>query len=119
MTPSTTSKTKDAAKTKLCTVLEHHISTKNQQLDFSNFYCSIVRSYSSIWCLIIKSGSKMVKISNVSYENKIHRSDSPFNDNSKNITFLAREVLILGKERPENLEKMAKSRESIVMQIRE
>ena len=38
-------------------------------------------------CLIIKSGSKMVKISNASYENEIHRIDSPFNENSKNIIF--------------------------------
>ena len=29
----------------------------------------------------------MVKISNASYENEIHRIDSPFNDDSKNITF--------------------------------
>ena len=27
----------------------------------------------------------MVKISNASYENKIHRVDSPFNEDSKNI----------------------------------
>ena len=29
----------------------------------------------------------MVKISNASYENEIHRVDSPFNKNSKNIIF--------------------------------
>ena len=29
----------------------------------------------------------MVKISNASYENEIHRVDSPFNEDSKNIFF--------------------------------
>ena len=29
----------------------------------------------------------MVKISNASYENEIHRLDSPFNEDSKNIIF--------------------------------
>ena len=72
---------------KLYTVIVRHIFTKNQQLDFPNFHCSIVRSYCSIWCLIIKSGSKMVKISNASNENEIHRVDSPFNEDSKNIFF--------------------------------
>ena len=103
---------------KLCTVIVRHISTKNQQLDFQNFHCSIVCSCCSIWCLIIKSESKMVKISNASYENKIHRVDSPFNEDSKNI-ILAREALISGEGRPENLWKMAKTGKPIVMQIRE
>ena len=64
-----------------------HISTKTQQLDLPNFYCSIVCSYCSVVCLIIKSGSKMVKISNASYENEIHRIDSPFTEDSKTIIF--------------------------------
>ena len=34
---------------------------------------------------MIKSGSKMVKISNASYENEIHRVDSPFTEDSKHI----------------------------------
>ena len=56
----------------------------------------------------------MVKISNASYENEIHRIDSPFKEDSKNITFLAREG------RPEKVGKIAKNRKtSIVMQIRE
>ena len=38
-------------------------------------------------CLIIKSGSNIVKISNASYENEIHRVDSPFKEDSKNNTF--------------------------------
>ena len=61
----------------------------------------------------------MVKLSNASYENEIHRIDSPFNENSKNIIFLAKEALILGEERPENLGKMVKIRKPIAMQIRE
>ena len=51
-----------------------------------------------------KSGSKMVKISNASYENEIHRVDSAFNENSKNIIF-GQESPNLGEERPENLGK--------------
>ena len=61
----------------------------------------------------------MVKISNASYENEIHRVDSPFNKDSKNVTFLAREVLISGEGRPENLGKIAKTGKPIAMQIRE
>ena len=38
--------------------------------------------------------------------------DSPFNENSNNIIFLAREALILGEGQPENVEKMAKNREA-------
>ena len=54
----------------------------------------------------------MVKISDASYENEIHRVDSPFNEDSKNNFFLAREVLIWGEGRPENLGEMAKTRET-------
>ena len=61
----------------------------------------------------------MVKISNSSYENEIHRVDSPFNEDSKNIIFLAREVLISGERRPDNLRKWPKLGKPIVMQIRE
>ena len=57
----------------------------SKHLDFPNFHCSIVCSYCSIWCCIIKSGSKMVKISNASNENEIHRVDSHFNEDSKHI----------------------------------
>ena len=61
----------------------------------------------------------MVKISNTSYKNEIHRVDSPSNEDSKNIIFMAREALLSGEGRPENLGKMAKNGEPIVMQIRE
>ena len=57
-------------------------------------------------------GQKLVEISNASYENKIHVVDSPFNEDSKNINLLAREALISGEGRPENLREMAKNRES-------
>ena len=61
----------------------------------------------------------MVKISNASHENEIYRVDSLFNEDSKNIFFLAREVLISWEVRPENLEKWPKPRKPIFMQIRE
>ena len=54
----------------------------------------------------------MVSISNASYENEIHRIDSPFNEDSKNIFFLAGEALFSGEGRPESLGKMAKNRET-------
>ena len=41
----------------------------------------------------------MVKISNASYENEIHRVDSPFNKDSKNIIILARQALISGERK--------------------
>ena len=59
----------------------------------------------------------MVKTSNASYENKIHMVDSPFNKDSKNIIFLAREALISREEWPENLGKWPKTGKPIVMQI--
>ena len=85
-------------RTKLYTVIIRHISSENQQLDFPNFHCSIVCSYCSIWCLIIKSMSKMVKISNASYENEIHMVDRPFKEDSKNIIFLARDEQFWGRD---------------------
>ena len=61
----------------------------------------------------------MVKLSNASYENEIHRVDSPFNEDSKNRNFLAREALISEEGRLENLGKWPKTGKLIVMQIRE
>ena len=63
-------------------------------------------------CWIIKSGSKIVKISDASYQNEIHRVDSPFSEDSKNIYFFAREALISREGRPEKLGKMAENRET-------
>ena len=53
----------------------------------------------------------MVKISNASNENEIHRVDSPFNEDSKNIFFFQGGPNF-GGGWPENLEKMAKNRET-------
>ena len=53
----------------------------------------------------------MVENSNTSYENEIHRVDSPTNEDSKNIISLASENLNSGEGLPENLGKMAKNRE--------
>ena len=54
----------------------------------------------------------MIKILSASYENKIHRVDNPFNENSKNI-FFAREALISGDRRPEKfMGKWPKNRET-------
>ena len=57
----------------------------------------------------------MVKISDASYENEIHVVDSPYNEDSKIIIFLAREALIFGEGRPENLEKMAKKQGNLLL----
>ena len=57
----------------------------------------------------------MVKISNALYENEIQRVDSPFNEDFKNRIFLAMETLISMEIWPENLGKMTKNREPIVM----
>ena len=62
--------------------------------------------------LIIQNGSKMVKISDASYENEIHRVDSPFNENSKNIIFFGQGGPNSGEGRRENLGEMAKNRET-------
>ena len=58
----------------------------------------------------------MVKISNASYENEIHRVDSPFNKDSKTIIFWAREALISREGRPENLGKWPEPGKPVVMQ---
>ena len=52
----------------------------------------------------------MIKISDASYENKIHRVDSSFsfNEDSKNILF-CQGGPISGEGQPENLVKMAKN----------
>ena len=49
----------------------------------------------------------MVKISNTSYENEIHRVGG-----FQNINVFARDALISEEGRPENLGKMAKNRET-------
>ena len=61
----------------------------------------------------------MVKISNASYKHEMHMVDSPFNEDSKNIIFLAREALMLGEGWPEYLGKWPKTGKPIVMQVRD
>ena len=58
-----------------------------------------------------KKWVKMVKVSNASYKNEIHRVDSPFKEDSKNIVF-GQGNPNLGEGRAENLEEMAKNRET-------
>ena len=60
----------------------------------------------------------MVKISNASYENEIHRVDSLFNEDSKNIIFFQGGPNF-GEGQLKNLWKMAKNKETYCMQIRE
>ena len=52
----------------------------------------------------------MIKFSSSFKLNEIHRVDSPFNEDSKNI-FFSREALISGEGRPENLGKMSNNRD--------
>ena len=47
----------------------------------------------------------MVKISNASYQNEIHRVDTLSTRIPKNMKFLTREALISGEGRPDNLGK--------------
>ena len=53
----------------------------------------------------------MVENSDTSYENKIHRVDSPSNEDSKNVTFCHGGPKFRLRDMPENLEKMAQNRE--------
>ena len=53
----------------------------------------------------------MVENSSTSYKKESRRVDSSSNEDFKNITFFAREVLISRKGRSENLGKMARNRE--------
>ena len=58
----------------------------------------------------------MIKFSSSFNLNEIHRVDSPFNEDPKNIIFF-KEALISGEERPGNLGKWAITGTSILMQI--
>ena len=59
----------------------------------------------------------MIKFSSSLKLNEIHRIDSPFNEDPKNIIF-SREALISGEGRPEKLGEWAITGTSIVIQIR-
>ena len=52
----------------------------------------------------------MIKFSSSFKLNEIHRVDSPFNEDPKNINF-SREALISGEGRPENVGKMGNNRD--------
>ena len=60
----------------------------------------------------------MIKFSSSFKLNEIHRVDSSFNENPKNIIFFSRDALISGEGRPENLGEMSITGTSIVMQIK-
>ena len=53
----------------------------------------------------------MIKFSSSFKLNEIHKVDSPFNGDPKNIILFSREVLISGEGRPENLGKMGNNRD--------
>ena len=53
----------------------------------------------------------MIKFSSSFKLNEIHRVDSPFIEDPKNIISFSSEALILGEERPENLGKMGNNRD--------
>ena len=53
----------------------------------------------------------MIKFSGSFKLNEIHRVDSPFNEDPKNINLFFREALISGEGRPENLGKMGNNRD--------
>ena len=110
MTP-TNSKTKDAKTMKLCTVIVCHIPTKINNKIFIIFIVPLFIAI-VLWCLIVKSGSKMVKISNASYENEIHRIDSAFNEDSKKYNFFGQGSPNLVEGQPEYSGKMAKTMET-------
>ena len=64
-----------------------------------------------------KYSKKMIKFSSSFKLNEIHRVDSPFNGDPKNIILFSREALISGEGWLENLGKWAITGTSIVMQI--
>ena len=111
MTPLANSKTKEATTMKLCTVIAYYNTSITKQLIFLNSHCSIVCGYCSVLCLTaINIVKKMIKFSSSFELSEIHRVDSPFNEDSKNVIF-SREALISGEGRPENLGKMGNNRD--------
>ena len=53
----------------------------------------------------------MIKFSSFVELNEIHKVDSPFNKDPKNINYFSREVLISDEGPPENLGKMGNNRD--------
>ena len=82
---------------KLCTVT-YCIASINKQLKFLNCHHSVVGSYCSLLCLVAKNELKMTKFSSSFKLNEIHKVDSPFNKDPKNIFFSR----VLGEGQLEN-----------------
>ena len=72
---------------KLRTVIAYYNTSITKELKFLNSHCSIVCGYCSVLCLMVKSIEKMIKVSSSFKLNEIHRVDSPFNEDPKNINF--------------------------------
>ena len=83
--PPANSETKEARTMKLCTLIAYYITSITKQLKFLNSHCSIVCSYCSFVCLITKSEPKSDQIFKFIKLNEIHKVDSPFNEDPKNI----------------------------------
>ena len=94
---------------KLCTVIAYYNTSITRQLKFLNSHCSIVCGYCSVLCLTAKSIVKMIKFLSSFKLKEIHRVDSPFNEDPKNIFFcqggpnfgggMARKVREMGNNR--------------------
>ena len=72
------------------------------------FYCLRL-----LFCFVLdgeKYRKKMIKVSSSFKLNEIHRVDSPFNEDPKNIIF-SRDALISGEGRRENLGKIGNNRD--------
>ena len=73
---------------KLRTVIAYYITSITKQLNILNSHCSIVCSYCSVVCLICKKwAKKTIEFSSPSQENEIHKVNSPFNEDCKNVIF--------------------------------
>ena len=96
---------------KLCTIIGCYNTSITKQLKFLNSHCSIVCGYCSILCLTAVSILKKIKFSTSFKLKEIHRVDSLFNEDPKNIIFFFRKALISGEGRPENFGKMGNKRD--------
>ena len=85
--PPANSETKEARTMTLCTVIAYYNTSITKQLKYLNSYCSIICGYCSVLCLIAESKLKMIKFSSSFKLNEIHKVDSPFNEDPKNINF--------------------------------
>ena len=70
-----------------CTVIAYYNTSITKQLKFLNSHCSIVCGYCSVLCLTAKSIVKMIKFSSSFKLSEIHRVNSLFKEDPKNINF--------------------------------